>query len=90
MSGDPFENTSEKYKSFSEYEWSLKTAFSYDDHKGFSDLKILKMQNKQRFSEMEDMYGLPWIDFCNDYNFNNKRNRLLQRHLCTKKCFWNP
>jgi hypothetical protein len=57
MSGDPFENTSEKYKSFSEHELSLKNAFSYDDHKGFSDLKILKMQNKQRFSEMEDMYG---------------------------------
>ena len=88
-----YENRPPKYKKFSEQEWNLKNAFSYDDHKGFSDLKILKMQNDHRFSYMEEKYGLPsasLLGFCTDFSMDNKRNRLIQRHLCPNNCFWNP
>ena len=69
----------------------LKNAFSYDDRKGFSDLKIFTIQNNYRFSEMNDKYGLPFQSgFCADFSMDNKRNRLIQRYLCPEKCFWNP
>ena len=38
-----------KYKNYTEQEWKVKKSFSFDDHNSFSDLKILKMQNIQRF-----------------------------------------
>ena len=80
-----------KYKYFTEQEWKIKKSFSYDVYKSFSDLKILKMQNIQRFVDMEENFGLPVnFGFCRDFCVNNKRNRLIQRHLCPEKCFWNP
>ena len=56
MSSYLYENRSSKYKHFNECEWNLKNAFSYDDRKGFSDLKIFTIQNNYRFSEMNDKY----------------------------------
>ena len=44
-----YENRDSKYRKFSEREWRWKNTFSYDDHKGFSDLKIIGMQNADRF-----------------------------------------
>ena len=91
MSSYLYENRSSKYKHFNECEWNLKNAFSYDDRKGFSDLKIFTIQNNYRFSEMNDKYGLPFQSgFCADFSMDNKRNRLIQRYLCPEKCFWNP
>lgn len=85
-----FGNRHSKYRNFSEQEWNFKKSFSYDNYKGFSDLKIVKMQNTQRFCDMEEKFGLPFdLGFCRDFCQNNKRNRLLQRHLCSKGCFWN-
>ena len=82
-----------KYKNLTVEEWDLKNSFSFDDNHGFSDLKILKMQNDHRFSYMKEHFGLP-IDgipgFCTDFSTNNKRNRLIQRHLCPESCFWDP
>jgi uncharacterized C2H2 Zn-finger protein len=80
-----------KYKNYTEQEWKVKKSFSFDDHNSFSDLKILKMQNIQRFLDMEKVFGLPVnFGFCRDFCVNNNRNRLLQRHLCQENCFWNP
>ena len=28
--------------------------------------------------------------FCNAFNEDRERHRLVQRHLCDKLCFWNP
>ena len=80
-----------RYENYSEQEWNLKNSFTFDNHKGFSDLKILKMQNTERVFDMEKTFGLP-VDFgyCRDFSVNNKRNRLIQRHLCLDNCFWNP
>ena len=88
-----YENRSSKYRKFSEREWSWKNTFSYDDYKGFSDLKIIKMQNDHRFRNQEEKYGLPpdgILGFCTDFSMNNKRNRLVQRLLCPNKCYWTP
>ena len=93
MTSVPYRDRSSKYKTFSEREWNLKNTFTYDDYKGFSDLKILKMQNGDRFYGLKEKYGLPADGiqgFCTDFCLGNKRNRLIQRHLCPKKCFWNP
>ena len=80
-----------RYKNYSDQEWKVKKSFSYDDFKEFNDLKILKIQNKERFFDMEKNFGLPvQFDFCRDFSFNNKRNSLIQRHLCSNNCFWNP
>jgi hypothetical protein len=81
----------QRYKNYSEQEWNLKNSFSYDDYKGFSDLKLLKIQNTERCFDMEKTFDLP-VDFgfCRDFSVNNKRNRLVQRHLCLNNCFWNP
>ena len=81
-----------KYRNFSVEEWNLKNSFSYDDHFGFSDLKIFDMQNRHRFySQLKD-FGLPWdsSSFCTAFSENSQRNRLIQRHLCQKLCFWDP
>ena len=81
------------YKNLTIEEWNLKNSFSYDDNHGFSDLKILKKQNNHRFSYMEEHFGLPMdgiLGFCTYFSTNNKRNRLIQRQLCPKSCFWNP
>ena len=59
MSGDPFENTAEKYKSFSEHELSLKNAFSYDDHKGFSDLKFSRCKINKDFLKWKTCMDCP-------------------------------
>jgi hypothetical protein len=88
-----YENRDSKYRKFSEREWRWKNTFSYDDHKGFSDLKIIGMQNADRFYNMEDKYGLPpdgILGFCTAFSMNNKRNRQVQRLLCPNKCYWNP
>ena len=82
-----------KYKNLTAEEWDLKNSFSFDDNHGFSDLKILKMQNGHRFSYMEEHFGLPpdgILGFCTAFSTNNKRNRLIQRHLCPDSCFWDP
>ena len=81
-----------KYRNFSVEEWNLKNSFSYDDHFGFSDLKIFDMQNNHRFySQLKD-FGLPWdsSSFCTAFSENSRRNRLIQRHLCQNLCFWDP
>ena len=93
MTSVPYRERSSKYKTFSEREWNLKNTFTYDDYKGFSDLKILKIQNVDRFYGLQEQYGLPADGirgFCKDFCFDNKRIRLIQRHLCAMKCFWNP
>ena len=80
-----------KYKNFIEQEWNVKKSFSFDDYRSFSDLKIFKMQNIQRFVDMEKNFKLPVnFGFCRDFCVNNKRYRPLQRHLCQENCFWNP
>jgi hypothetical protein len=91
MSRYLYENRSSKYKQWNECEWNLKNTFSYDDRKGFSDLRILTIQIQDRFSEINEKYGLPFqFGFCVDFSVDNKRNRLIQRYLCPNKCFWNP
>ena len=82
------ENMSSKYKQFDEFEWNLKNTFTYDDRKGFSDLKIFTIQNNYRFSKMNEKYGLPFqFGFCADFSMDNKLNRLIQRYLCPEKMF---
>ena len=66
-----------RYKNYSEQEWKVKNSYSYDDFKEFNDLEILRIQNKERFFNMEKNFGLP-VDFgfCRDFSINNKRNSL--------------
>jgi hypothetical protein len=42
---------------------------------------------------MKEQFGLPIdgiLGLCTDFSTNNKRNRLIQMHLCPKSCFWDP
>ena len=81
-----------KYRDFTEYEWDFKNSFSYDDYFGFSDLKIYHFQNNYRYNYMWDDLGITpdSASFCNAFNEDRERHRLVQRHLCDKLCFWNP
>ena len=79
-------------RDFTQEEWSFVNTYSYDDKNEFSDLKIFKMQNSHRFYYMWDELGIPPdpSSFCTAFNKNRERTRLIQRHLCSKQCFWNP
>ena len=81
-----------KYKDFTPFEWEFKNSFSYDDYYGFSDLRIFKIQNSHRLNYMWDDFGIPRdsASFCNAFNANRERHRLVQRHLCINLCFWDP
>ena len=81
-----------KYKDFTEEEWDFKTSFTYDDYFGFSDLRIFNAQNNHRYDYMWDDFGIPpeLASFCNAFNTNRQRHRLIQRHLCSNLCFWDP
>ena len=81
-----------KYKDFTPFEWEFKNSFSYDDYYGFSDLRIFKIQNSHRLHYMWDDFGIPRdsASFCNAFSANRERHRLVQRHLCSNLCFWDP
>ena len=62
-----------RYKNYSEQEWKVKNSFSYDNFKEFNDLKILRIQNNERFFNMEKNFGSPVeFGFCRDLSVNNK------------------
>ena len=73
-------------------EWNFTNRFTYDDNFGFCDVKIFDMQNRHRFYYQMKEYGLPCSSssFCTAFSENNRRNRLIQRHVCHKQCFWDP
>jgi hypothetical protein len=90
MMSHEYEEMPQKY--FILDEWNLTNRFSYDDNLGFCDLKIFDMQNRHRFYYQMEEFGLPWNSsaFCTAFSENSQRNRLIQRHLCHKQCFWDP
>ena len=92
MSEVNFSDRHPKYKHFTLDEWNLKYSFSYDDQHGFSDLKLFDMQNSHRFYSMMEDFGLPCdsSSFCNTFSKSHRRNTLIQRHLCSKSCYWDP
>ena len=90
MSEVNFSDRHPKYKHFTLDEWNLKYSFSYDDRHGFSDSKLFDMQNSHRFYSMMEDFGLPCdsSSFCNTFSKSHRRNKLIQRHLCSKSCYW--
>ena len=50
----------QRYKNYSEQEWNLKNSFSYDDYKGVSDSKLLKIQNTEMCFDIEKTFDLPF------------------------------
>lgn len=81
-----------EFKNFTEEEWNFVNTFTYDDQNEFNDLRILKMQNNHRVYHMWDELGIPpdSSSFCTAFNKNRERTRLIQRHICSNHCFWDP
>lgn len=79
-------------RDFTFEEWRFVNTYTYDTENEFNDLRIFTMQNNYRFSYMWDELGIPpdSSSFCTAFNKNKERTRLIQRHLCSKQCFWNP
>ena len=89
---DVFSDGSSDNENYTSLELNLKYSFNYDDYKDFSDLKILDMQNDHRLNYMSEEFGV-WGDssaFCAAFSTKHHRNKLIQRHLCDKLCYWDP
>ena len=92
MSNLGYSDRPAKYRNYSIDEWNLKKCFTYDDHLGFSDLKIFDMQNNYRYHTQFEDFGLPYdsASFCTAFSDNRQRHRFVQMHLCDNMCFWDP
>ena len=78
-------------------EKKLRSQYSFDRFKEFSDLRIFSMQSSRRFSSLLNLLQFPCQPFFssifNVFNFKlyrYKPERLLQRRICLNFCNWNP
>ena len=80
-----------------ELEKKLKSKYSFDKEKEFSDVRIFSMQSSKRVGNLFDLLKFPCQPFfssifCvfNTESLRFKPERFLQRRVCLKSCNWNP